>query len=395
MAKGKPKKGINGEGTFRYKDSGKIEYRISYRDEFGSIRRKSFTGIDEDEGVYKAEVFLATEEKRQRGIDVNATIPEIVKYRYDLDLQKNYVGEQGYSRNMGTLGIIKRNKIGSIPIAELTELHIDIFLSSITNYSNSVIGKIYQQMRMAFAIALKKGIIEENLMLSEDLRCPKSNKKDKKVRGLTEEEQDRFVKMLEEYRIPRNRNDYRLQLLIELFSGMRMGEVNALSPDNIDFKNKIVHVRSTVSRGLEYRDFIKDGTKTYTGIRDIPMNKMLEKYLLEAMKKMKKNPHNLVFYDFNKKSIVSTSQVNCFYRRVCEKADIEYNGQHSLRHTFATRCIEAGIPPVVLKNWLGHKNIHITLDTYADVFDRMNFNAVEKLEDYIGTFEAGNREAVI
>ncbi len=125
------------------------------------------------------------------------------------------------------------------------------------------------------------------------------------------------------------------------------------------------------------------------------MNKMLEKYLLEAMKKMKKNPHNLVFYDFNKKSIVSTSQVNCFYRRVCEKADIEYNGQHSLRHTFATRCIEAGIPPVVLKNWLGHKNIHITLDTYADVFDRMNFNAVEKLEDYIGTFEAGNREAVI
>ena len=74
MAKGKPKKGINGEGTFRYKDSGKIEYRISYRDEFGSIRRKSFTGIDEDECVYKAEVFLAKEEKRQRGIDVNATI---------------------------------------------------------------------------------------------------------------------------------------------------------------------------------------------------------------------------------------------------------------------------------------------------------------------------------
>ena len=51
---------MNGEGTFRYRDSGKIEYRISYRDELGgSIRRKSFTGSDEDECVYKAEAFLA------------------------------------------------------------------------------------------------------------------------------------------------------------------------------------------------------------------------------------------------------------------------------------------------------------------------------------------------
>ena len=87
--------------------------------------------------------------------------------------------------------------------------------------------------------------------------------------------------------------------------------------------------------------------------------------------------------------------ITVIYNSVIRLSLIHIYGQHSLRHTFATRCIEAGIPPVVLKNWLGHKNIHITLDTYADVFDRMNFNAVEKLEDYIGTFEAGNREAVI
>ena len=58
-------------------------------------------------------------------------------------------------------------------------------------------------------------------------------------------------------------------------------------------------------------------------------------------------------------------------------------GQHALRHTFATRCIEAGVSPLVLKNWLGHTNIHITLDTYADVFARMNAGVVSLLEQHI------------
>lgn len=69
-----------------------------------------------------------------------------------------------------------------------------------------------------------------------------------------------------------------------------------------------------------------------------------------------------------------------FYKRVCEKAEVPYHGQHALRHTFATRCIEAGVPALVLKNWLGHTDIHITLDTYSNVFDRMNLGAISKFE---------------
>ena len=58
-------------------------------------------------------------------------------------------------------------------------------------------------------------------------------------------------------------------------------------------------------------------------------------------------------------------------------------GQHALRHTFATRCIESGIPAVVLKNWLGHKDIHMTLDVYTDVFSSMNNGALDKFDKYI------------
>ena len=77
-----------------------------------------------------------------------------------------------------------------------------------------------------------------------------------------------------------------------------------------------------------------------------------------------------------------------YFRRLCVKADIEPRGQHALRHTFATRCIEAGVPAVVLKTWMGHTDIHITLDTYADVFNRMNNDAMKKFEDYTGVLNA-------
>ena len=54
-------------------------------------------------------------------------------------------------------------------------------------------------------------------------------------------------------------------------------------------------------------------------------------------------------------------------------------------YTFATRSIEAGVPPLVLKKWLGHTNIHITLDTYSDVFDKMNFESTDKLDLLMGS----------
>lgn len=189
--------------------------------------------------------------------------------------------------------------------------------------------------------------------------------------------------MLNDFKVPRNRNDYKLQLLIELCSGMRMGEINALRTEDIDLENGLVHVRATISRGLEYRNFIKDGAKTDAGVRDIPVNKALESVLKEALERVQKNPFDLIFYDYLKKDLITTSQVNCFFHRICKKAGISKRGQHALRHTFATRCIEVGVPAVVLKNWLGHRVIHMTLDIYADVFDSMHHSTMEKFEGHI------------
>ena len=171
--------------------------------------------------------------------------------------------------------------------------------------------------------------------------------------------------------------------MIELYTGMRMGEINALKPEDIDLANGVIHVRATISMGLGGRNFWKEHPKTDAGVRDVPINELVRPILEEALAEARNNKAGTVFYDYRKGDIISTQQVCYFFRRVCDKYDLPSYGQHSLRHTFATRCIEAGVQPVVLKTWMGHTDIHITLDTYADVFNHLNDSSQVKLEDYL------------
>ena len=57
------------------------------------------------------------------------------------------------------------------------------------------------------------------------------------------------------------------------------------------------------------------------------------------------------------------------------------HAKNNLIDTYATRCIEAGVQPIVLKKWLGYPNIHVNIDTYADVFARMDFSAEDKFDE--------------
>ncbi|MCF0141703.1 MAG: site-specific integrase, partial [Mogibacterium sp.] len=376
MARKKRQRSERGSGSMSVKDNGKYEYRISYKDEFGKTRRKSFSEYTMEECYRRAEEFFEELDKRRRGIDVDATIPSLVEGNYRRKMSMNYIGEQSYYRGMETLGIIMRSPIGSIPIVSVTKDHIFFFLGTITTYSNSVIEKVYNQLKIAYAEAMLHEIVPRNLMLDPDMKRPKSVKEDKEVQAFTEEQQAIFLDALKKHVVPENRSNYKNQLLVSLYTGLRMGEVNALRADDIDFDKGVIRVRRTVSQGKSSRPFLNKTTKTYAGRREVPLSKDAVVVLKAALKAAKSNPEKLIFYDYNNMHIVSTNQVNCFFQRIIKKAGIEIDGgQHALRHTFATRCIEAGIQAVVLKKWMGHTDIHVTLDTYASVFDRMNNNS--------------------
>lgn len=376
-------KAENGEGSFRYNSAGNLEYRFSYKNEEGQSKRKSVTGKDMNECYKKAEAFQNRMVLKANKINPDMTIITVLENRYKKDLTMGYVGEQGYCRNLSNLNILKKADLAKKPIRDVTEDDVLAYVKSLSKYSNSMVKQLFRQVKRGFTIAKEMNLIQDNIMESPDMKTPKIGKPVKKISALTPEDQKKLVDKMTTKKPPYGRNDYRLQLFIELYSGMRMGEINALHPEDIDLDNNVIHVRGTISRGLDYREFVKESTKTEAGVRDIPISRKLRPYLEEALSRKKDNGENLVFYDYNKNSVVSTTQVNCYYQRICRDAGIPADGQHSLRHTFATRCIESGIPPVVLKNWLGHTDIHITLDTYTDVFKAMDNNAVSTFDQYI------------
>lgn len=344
-----------GKGCFNVTPAGNIRYRFKYTDMFGNRRVKSVTGVDEAHCLQRANEFLKSLRTKY-----DLTIPELLIPDAERDLKMNHIGPQGYRSRMSIIDIISKNVIGMIPIPRITERQIDDFLMSVSDYSGGKIRCFYSMLNNAFAEAEALGIVDANIMKSPEVRCPKSSQVPGKIRSFTENEEKCFIKALIEYKS--NGNKYRIQMLLELYCGMRMGEINALKPEDINFDKGYIYVSRTVSVGLNGEAVLSETTKTDAGQRSVPIKIPL---LEEALGEMKENPYGLIFYDSRNNVIISTPRVSSAFNTICKRAGLKGFRQHCLRHTFATRCIEAGIEPVVLKGWLGHTDIRTTLDTYT------------------------------
>ena len=172
-----------------------------------------------------------------------------------------------------------------------------------------------------------------------------------------------------------------LGILISLHTGLRIGEICALAWEDIDIENQIIHVRHTVAR-IKSTDFsegnssklIIDAPKTKASNRDIPIPSVLLPILKSNCTAVSSK-----YVVSDTKDFVSPRTYEYRYHRLLEKCGIESVNYHVLRHTFATRCIEAGVDVKSLSEILGHSNVSITLNTYVHSSMEMKRTQLEKL----------------
>ncbi len=169
-------------------------------------------------------------------------------------------------------------------------------------------------------------------------------------------------------------------IMLSLHAGLRIGEVCALSWDDVDFDERVIHVRHTVARvpdssGASRKTrLILDTPKTKSSMRDIPISSVLLPVLGQAKSIGCSN-----YVVSEGEGFTSPRTFEYRYYQVLKKCGIEKVNYHALRHTFATRCIEVGVDVKSLSEMLGHANSAITLETYVHSSLQLKRAQLEKL----------------
>ncbi len=308
-------------------------------------------------------------------------LSEILKSNLKLKLDTNQIGAAQHGRILHSIKQLEKSPIGNKNIDKITSDEIQSYLNSLKDLSNSMIEKTYQQLNRAFKIAINKGYIMKNPMA--DVIRPKSNKDDKVVRALTVEEQQQFTNWL--INKPVNEFKYRNVYLLQMYTGLRVGEVLALTTHDIDLRNKRIDIHRTLTTDEKGHIIMGNKTKSYAGKRILPIPDFLYPYIIEQMQianNQKNNDEKLLFKPDNSQ-YCRRSTINNELKRILKKElGITDISSHSLRHTYGTRCIESGVAPVVVQRLMGHKDISVTLNTYTSVFDKFKEREIDKVNQY-------------
>ena len=158
-----------------------------------------------------------------------------------------------------------------------------------------------------------------------------------------------------------------LGIYISLSTGLRIGEICALKWSDINVTEGTIIVQRTIERiyvvegEKKHTQLVINTPKTVNSCREIPMSKEL----LAMVKPMKKVVNGDFYVLTNDDKPTEPRTYRNYYNRLMEKLDIPKLKYHGLRHSFATRCIEAGCDYKTVSVLLGHSNISTTLNLYV------------------------------
>ena len=287
--------------------------------------------------------------------------------------------------------------IGKMRLTDVKPMHCKkVFIRMDADYAGSTIRQAYITMGTMFKAAKMNDLIAKHPM--DGVRFTKPVRATDDIKFLTRDEQRVF---LETAKRSRSYNQY--ALILE--TGLRTGEMIGLTWDAIDWKARTLTVNKTLEFRHKQKMWRAGPPKTKKSYRTIPLTDtayqilwdlyQVREYRKEApeldkvltyvdrrtAEKTKMNMRDLVFINFRTGMPAKNSSYDTHLYKLCDRAGIEHFCMHALRHTYATRAIERGMPPKVLQKLLGHASIKTTMDKYVHVTDDSLFQAVRQFEE--------------
>ena len=356
----------------RYKDRfGK--YKTIYNKKLGDLRKELAIAIADNQLYTSVRDEIRLDDWFKRWVDV---------YKKK-SVRPNTLREYTHIYNKNISPILGNRNINSLVKADIQQL---IKKVNDDGYLYERQNKVKVILTDMFARA-----IEDDLMIKNPAKGVKLYQdKISSARALTIGEQDVFFEFC--------KNTFYDNLFnVAVNTGLRPGELFALTIEDINFEEKYIDVNKT----LVYQKYLDDECKTFhleppktkQSYRHVPINSTCIDYLkrqvelkeIVSSRRPKMQTDYLFVTRFNTplNSVIYSDAIRSVIRRINEtrnsKNQFDFFSGHTFRHTFATRCLEAGIQPKVVQSYLGHATLKMTMDLYTHVTDEKATEDIERI----------------
>lgn len=272
--------------------------------------------------------------------------------------KKQYVKKSTFSAYTLLIENHLQPAFGAKQSLEEAEVQVFVFNKLQEGLSHKSVKDILIVLKMVLKFGAKNKWIE---YLPFEVQFPTEREKHQ-IEVLSRTNQKKVMTYVQDHFTFRN-----LGIYICLSAGIRIGEICALTWDDIDVDNGIIHVRRTIQRiytideGTRKTELLIDTPKTKNSIREIPMNRDL----LKMLKPVKKIVNNQYFVLTNDAKPTEPRTYRSYYQKFMQDLNMPILKFHGLRHSFATRCIESKCDYKTVSVLLGHSNISTTLNLYV------------------------------
>lgn len=358
------------QGRFKNR-FGKYEYK--YNRNLTDLRKELALAIADNQNFLSVRDNITLDSWFSRWIDI---------YKKK-SVRHNTLREYTHIYNKNISPYLGRRNINSLV---KSDIQILIDKAADSNYKYERQNKIKCILSDMFSRAIEDELMVKNPAKGVKLRADK----ELKAFALTVEQQADFLEA--------SRGTFYDNLFnVAVNTGLRPGELFALTLDDIHFDERYIDVNKT----LVYQKYLDDDCKTFhieppktkQSYRHVPMNSECRKYLerqLELKKVIKnkrpKEQNDYLFvtkYNTRLNSQIYADSIRAIIKQInlTRSFDNEFPvfSGHTLRHTFATRCFEAGVQPKVVQSYLGHATLQMTMNLYTHVTDKKASNDIERI----------------
>lgn len=301
-----------------------------------------------------------------------------------IKVQAAQLKESSIAKYKNILSLYLLPEFGDQPIQDIRRNAIIVFSRALLgkgeSRSSGLAPKTVNSILSVLKSILKYGAQELNLSVA-DLSNISVRQPQKPMRALSDAEQKRLSKYLLEQLNPCN-----LGILTCLYTGLRIGEICALKWEDIYFDEGCIFVHQAMQRiqiqeGNKKTAILILPPKSACSIRRIP----LPAELIRVLWAERKDPKAFLLSGEENRFVEPRCLKNRF-NAIAVACSIDSVTFHTIRHTFATRCVELGFDIKSLSEILGHASVNITLNRYVHPSMELKKKNMNMLSDFLTTF---------